>query len=316
MHDVTKRLYVAIGIDCDPDRVSYPDRLTWRGVEQLPALFDLGDVKWTLNVRADTQIRDYCGSAGYCYERYRSIWDAALRQGCAIAWHLHYYDPYGRQDTSERNILENIRIGSEALGHPEVVHMGWTFQNDFSIRHLHEVGVRIDYSPLPRMRSPGRRDVDAFDWSNFSNRPTIWHGVQMIPAYTFRNWLLRRRFHTERVMLTTTTAPLLYRCLLKECFRTGTDFFVSYFHADELVPVVGGWRDRLYTLRNLRSNLRRLREMAAREGYEVTYVSIPELARVLFDGFDSGGAPREDGDLLRRTRARLPLRRPSAPATA
>jgi hypothetical protein len=271
-----KSLYVAIGIDCDPDRASYPERLTWRGVEHLPRLFELDDVKWTLNIRADTQIRDYCGSAAYCVEHFQSLWEAASAHGCALAWHLHYYDRWGRQDTSEANILENIHLGSAALGHPDVIHTGWTFQNDFSIRHLYEA--------VPRMSCAGReRGVDAYDWSAFSYRPTTWHRVQMIPAYTFRHWLLQRRFHTERVMLTATTTPFLYRALLSEFFRTGADFFVSYFHADELVPAVGDWRDRLYTFHNLRTNLQRLRTMATEQGYGVKFVTIRDLAHILFD---------------------------------
>ncbi len=300
-----KPLYAAVGVDCDPDRDSYPDRLTWRGVEALPRLFELDGVKWTLNVRADTQVRDYCGSAAYCYERYRSIWDAARQHGSAIAWHLHYFDREGRQDISEANILENIRVGSEALGRPEVVHMGWTFQNDFSIRHLYEAGVRVDYSPAPRMRFTGRGHVDAYDWSRFAYRPVLWHGVRMIPVYTFPHWFLQRRFRTERVMLTTTTAPVLYRALLKEFFRTGADFFVSYFHADELVPALGDWRDRLYRFQNLRTNLRQLRALAERYGYRLVYITVGELAQILFDEFrpeavvGAGEAARLDGGVRR-----------------
>jgi len=63
-----------------------------------------------------------------------------VQHGSAVGWHLHYYDRHGRQDTSEASILENIQVGSEALGRPDVVHMGWTFQNDFSIGHLYEAG--------------------------------------------------------------------------------------------------------------------------------------------------------------------------------
>lgn len=280
---LVKPLYVAIGIDCDPDRITYPGRLTWRGIEQLPRLFELDGVVWTLNVRADTQIRQYCGSAAFCYDHYRPIWDGARALGSAIAWHLHYFDAGGRQDTSEANILENIRIGAEALEGPDVIHMGWTFQNEFSIRHLYEAGVRVDYSPAPRMRFGGRGTVDAYDWLSFPSRPVTWHGVRMIPAYTFRHRLLARRFGTERVLLTATTTPVLYRALLRDFFRTGADFFVSYFHADELVPALGGWRDRLYSFANLRTNLQLLGEMAAREGYDVRYVTIRDLATILFD---------------------------------
>src|SRR3569833_2786395 len=244
-------LYVAIGVDCDPDRASYPASLTWRGVEALPRLFDIDGVRWTLNIRADTQVRDYCGSAGYCRERYDRIWQAAELSGSSLAWHLHYFDAEGRQDTAEANILENIRVGREALGGLEVVHMGWTFQNEFSIRHLYDAGVRVDYSLTPRMRFGGR-GVDAYDWSAFAYRPT-------------------------------TTAPILYRRLLNDFFKTGSDFFVSYFHSDELVPALGDWRDRLYAMQHLRANLRQLSEQAERNGYRVQYVNMAELSRVLFD---------------------------------
>jgi hypothetical protein len=280
---VQRPLYVAIGVDCDPDRSSYPRQLTWRGIEALPRLLDIDDVRWTLNVRADTQVRDYCGSAAYCWQRYRDVWDNAVERGSSIAWHLHYFGRDGRQDVSEANILENITVGSEALEGPSVVHMGWTFQNDFSLRQLARVGVRVDYSPVPRLRFAGRGGVDAYDWHHFAYRPQYRHGVQMIPAYSFRHTVLARRFGTERVLLTTTTTPLLFRSLLSDFFRTGSDFFVSYFHADEIIGGVGGWRDRLYSYRHLVANIERLRTMAAKAGYEVRFVTIPELARILFD---------------------------------
>lgn len=301
-----KDLYVAVGVDCDPDRATYPRHLSWRGVEHLPRLLEIDDVVWTLNVRADTQIRDRCGSAAFCHDRYRHIWDAAARHGSAIGWHLHYYDRQGRQDTSERNILENIRVGSDALGTPDLVHMGWTFQNDFSVRHLYEAGVRIDASPTPRMRFGGRGGTDAYDWTSFAYRPVLWHGVRMIPAYTFRHNALERRFGTERVMLTATTHPSLYRSLIRDFLRTGQDFFLTYFHADELVPAVGGWRDHLYGFRNLQRNVKLLREAAEREGYTVRFVTVRELAHVLFADRGQRAAerepPRVTGD------ARCPLR--------
>lgn len=279
-----RELYVAIGVDCDPDRDVYPERLRWRGVEAVTRLLEIEDVRWTLNVRADTQIRNYCGNAAFCWEEYHHIWRLAEARGCAIAWHLHYFGADGKQDTSESNILENIEIGSAALGRPDVVHMGWTFQNDFSLRHLARAGVRIDYSPVPRMRFTGRGGVDAYDWSRFAYRPQHWHGVRMIPAFSAFDRVLAHRFRTERVLLTTTTRPILYRRLLDDFFATGADFFVSYFHADEIAGAVGGWRNRhLYSFDNLRANLQTLRERAARAGYALRFVNVRELADILFD---------------------------------
>jgi len=247
-------------------------------------------VRWTLNVRADTQVRDYCGSADFCRAKYRNIWDRAAAHGSAVAWHLHYFDRNGQQDISESNILENIDVGAKALGYPAVVHMGWTFQNDFSIRHLAQAGVRVDYSPVPRMKYRGRGGADAYDWSGFAYRPQYWHGVQMLPAFSYADALLARRFGTEHVMLTTTTRPILFGRLLDAFFASGADFFVSYFHADELAGAVGGWRNHLYSWRNLIENISALRTRADRLGYRVRFVTIPELAETLFDEHRTGHA--------------------------
>jgi len=279
-----RELYVAIGVDCDPDRDAYPARLRWRGIEALPRLFEIEEVRWTLNVRADTQVRQYCGGAAFCWEEYHHIWRLAEARGSAIAWHLHYFGADGTQDVSEENILENIEVGSAALGRPEVVHMGWTFQNDFSLRHLARAGVRVDYSPVPRMRFLGHGGVDAYDWSRFAYRPQLWHGVRMIPAFSAFDPMLSRRFRTERVMLTTTTRPILYRRLLDDFFASGADFFVSYFHADEIANAVGGWRNHhLYSFDHLRANLDALRERAERANYRLRFVNVRELAEILFD---------------------------------
>ncbi len=127
-----------------------------------------------------------------------------------IAWHLHYFDADGRQDTSEENVVENIEVGSSALGHPDMVHMGWTFQNDFSLRHLARAGVRVDYSPVPCMRFRGHRGDDAYDWSRFAYRPQFWHGVRMIPAFSAFDPVLSPAL---RAKLLRDSAPTIARIL-------------------------------------------------------------------------------------------------------
>ena len=134
------------------------------------------------------------------------------------------------------------------------------------------------------MRFVGHGGVDAYDWSRFAYRPQLWHGVRMIPSFSAFDPVLSRRFGTARVMLTTTTRPLLYRRLLDDFFATGADFFVSYFHADEIASAVGGWRNRLlYGFEYLQANLLALRERARRAGYVVRFVNVRELAEILFD---------------------------------
>lgn len=281
---------MAIGIDCDPDRDTYPKKLTFRGIENISLLDEIKNVKWTFNIRADSQIRDFFGSPDYCYRKYRKTWDEVLEKGSALALHLHYFGQNWAQNTDEQNIIDNVNMGIRALDRPDIVHMGWTFQNDFSIRKLYESGIRIDYSPLPRMKYAGRNTTDAYDWSEFAYRPRIWHGVKMIPAYTYKDSLLSRRFRTERVMLTMCTLPILYRRLLKSFFLTGSDFFVTYFHIDEIISAVGGWRARLYSLENLKNNIRFLQELAERNGFEVRFLNVRELAGVLFDEYRPGNS--------------------------
>jgi len=277
-----KKLYAAIGIDCDPDRDTPPNRLTWRGIENIARLSAIDGIRWTFNIRADSQVKAYHGRADFCYREYRDIWDQVRRDGSAIALHLHYFGSDNRQNTAEDNIEENIRLGVEALEGPDIVHMGWTFQNDFSIKKLAEAGIKIDYSPLPKMNFTGKSGVDSYDWSGFAYEPTIWHGVKMIPAYTCKSRLLSLRHHSERVMMTTATRPMLYNILLRDFFRDGHDFFVSYFHIDEIISALGGWRKHLYSFENLRANIDRLKDMAAKNGYEIEFVNIRELAGVLF----------------------------------
>lgn len=276
-------MYVAVGIDCDPDRDVFPRQLAWRGVQGLRRLFDIPDVRWTFNIRADTQIRDYCGSAAFCREQFSPIWEQAEARGDELAWHLHYFGDDGRQDVSEGNIRENIEVGAAALGRPGVVHMGWTFQNDFSLRLLASHGVHTDYSPAPRLRHAGRRGVDAYDWSGFAQRPQYAHGIRMVPTFSFPDPVLSRRFRTERLVLTTTTHPLLFRRLLTAFFSSGLDYLVSYFHADEIADAVGGLRNQLYQFRHLEQNIRLLREHAVQCGHDIEWVTIGQLATILFD---------------------------------
>lgn len=258
-----KTIYVAIGVDCDPDRDTYPN-LRFRGIEAISKLFEIPDVKWTFNLRCDIQI---------------PLQHISMKQandlGHQLAWHLHYYNAWNERDYS--TIDENIKCLLDTTWRPNTIHMGWTFQNEYSIKRLYEIGVRNDYSPLP-----GLANGDEFNWLDWPMRPKLWHGVRMIPTYTFPNRILSRRFEGNRVMLTTATHPFLYRRLIDSWFASGLDFFVSYFHADEIVSVLPDWRKHLYSLRYLESNLVYFRKKAKQNDCEIKWVTIEELAGALW----------------------------------
>lgn len=280
-----RTLYVAIGIDCDPDRDVYPEVLSFRGVEAIPELLhDLPDVRWTLNVRQDSQIEARLGSVDHCLREYEKVFSSAVDRGSMVALHLHYYGADGNQDVRRSNVARNVMLGTRSK--PDVVHMGWTYQDAESVELLGDAGVKVDYSPLPGMKFRGRNGSDSYDWSGFAYRPQVWRGVRMIPAYTYKDALLSRRFGSDRVMLTTCTHPILYDRLLRSFFDTGMDFFVSYFHADELVSALPDWRRWLYSRRHLRRNLDTLVDMASRDGFGVEFVTVRDLSEKLFGEYD------------------------------
>ncbi|MEX2181151.1 MAG: hypothetical protein WD771_03870 [Gemmatimonadaceae bacterium] len=192
---------VVIGCDSDPDRETLvgplpPDRLAWRGItEGIPALkasvADLRDAGgrapvFTWLIRADEQVRallgDYAGAFGAHAALHR---DLALG-GDELGWHPHFWrlDPVAHtwyqevEDTAWQ--LEMLRGAhaalSAALAEPiESVRMGWNYHNGQTIRALDALGVVVDFSSLPGLRTyhgaPPPRSENLFDWHNAPRLP-------------------------------------------------------------------------------------------------------------------------------------------------
>jgi len=262
---------VAIGVDCDPDRDSR--KLKWKGIEAIPKLFDIPGVKFTLNVRADSQIKEECGDYNYCHKAYKGIWEEAKRRGYEIAWHLHFYE---RSSVVTGDWIQSFNAGiirdSIKNAYPlQTIHMGWCWQNPRTIRLLADVGVRVDYSPLPGMRFADK--IAWYNWTHFPYHPVYLKDcdVLMLPAFTYKDKLLARKSETDYIMLHPTITPIFYSRLLRVFKRRDMDHLVMYFHADEIAGAVGGWRNRLYTFDNLRRNIDKIRKLG------VEFVTISEL---------------------------------------
>lgn len=258
---------VAIGVDCDPDRDS--KKLKWRGIEAIPKLFDIPGVKFTFNVRADTQIKAECGDYNYCHKTYKEIWEESDRLGYEIAWHLHFYERSNGdwiQSFDQKIIRDSIKNA-----HPlQTVHMGWCWQ---SRKVLEMLDVKVDYSPMPGMKFDNR--IGRYNWTDFPHYPVFLKDcdVLMIPAFTYKDKLLARKSEGDWIMLHPTIRPILYSRLLRAFKRSNLDHLVTYFHADEIANAVGGWRNRLYAFDNLRRNIDRIRKLG------VEFVTISELRR-------------------------------------
>lgn len=187
------RVPIVIGCDTDPDRSSFvgplpEDRLVWRGMlEGIPALkrelADLRDAdgrapRVTWLVRADEQVRDLCGSYAWCLEAHRGFFDALVAGGDALGWHPHFwrYDAAGRrwyqevEDSAWQATM--LREAHRALGlaglAPASVRMGWSYHTTDTFHTLDALGVQLEFSPFPGLRSyrraPRARDENQFDW--------------------------------------------------------------------------------------------------------------------------------------------------------
>lgn len=174
-------LTIAVGCDCDPDRPSYRGtggdlrrgRLVWNGVTRgIPALRDmlktegLGKLKITWNVRADTQLRDIYGNAGWALGEFGCLWNNLEAAGDEIAWHPHFWrwNQAARawfQETEDYDWMKSCLAEGIAAFHdmrkriPSAVHMGWLFHNNLTLAIMANAGILVDYSAVPGIRIEG-----------------------------------------------------------------------------------------------------------------------------------------------------------------
>lgn len=191
---------IVIGCDTDPDREAFVgaiprNTLQWRGMlEGIPALKesvralrdDAGRAPaFTWLVRADEQVRAMQGSYAWVVEQHRAWLDELRASGDEIGWHPHFWrlasvaDAGGQGQGSWYQEIEDVAWQLEmleathaTLGRagfaPRSVRMGWDYHNNETLSALARLGVRIDFSALPGMRTihgvPPRRSENLYDW--------------------------------------------------------------------------------------------------------------------------------------------------------
>jgi len=191
---------IIIGCDTDPDRESLvgplpKGRLQWRGMlEGIPALKasvaslrdDAGNAPaFTWLLRADEQVRAHHGSAAWPFEEHREHFEILRATGDELGWHPHFW----RHDAAlgawyqeiedvpwQTQMLEDAHAALARAGlAPTSVRMGWDYHNNATLATLDRLGVKVDFSALPGMRTlhgtPPRRSENLFDWSAAPDRP-------------------------------------------------------------------------------------------------------------------------------------------------
>jgi hypothetical protein len=196
-----KILYVVIGCDTDPDRKSFVDNdsdegKSWRGVTNgIPLFKDIAkDIKdshgnapritWLL--RADEQIRNLYGDYAWVLRNFEKLFKDLQADGDELGWHPHFYRLEPSSTIWYQEIFdvawqkqmldEAYKAYSNVIpGRPVSVRMGWDFHNDSTLSKLAELGIKIDFSALPGLRTNlpkrGEKAYNVYDWINSPRHP-------------------------------------------------------------------------------------------------------------------------------------------------
>jgi hypothetical protein len=227
-------LYVIIGCDTDPDRAGFletvqPGELSWRGMlegiprvkQLLHGLTDHRDHEpvFTWLLRVDEQVKQMHGAYHWVLATHRDFLQSLENAGDELGWHPHFWrwdTEAGRwyQEISDRDwqiaMLEKAhRAYLEILpGRAISVRMGWAYHTNRTFRTLDRLGVKVEFSALPGLRTltarPEMRGENLFDWFITPRQPYYPSredyrrppreaeaalNILEVPSFTSRSWL-------------------------------------------------------------------------------------------------------------------------------
>ncbi|MFN2635852.1 MAG: hypothetical protein ABR585_02340 [Gemmatimonadaceae bacterium] len=196
-----RTVYIVIGCDTDPDRASLlpdvpSDRLSWKGMTNgIPLLKNSlrtirdargGEPVFTWLLRADEQIRDMLGDYAAVAREHGGFLRELERSGDELGWHPHFWrreKGSGRwfQEVQDRQWqIEMLHEAHKDLaaclpGGVKSVRMGWDYHNNQTFQTLEELGVVVDFSAVPGLRTfvgaPPTRGENCFDWHSSPRIP-------------------------------------------------------------------------------------------------------------------------------------------------
>ena len=196
-----RTVYVIVSCDVDPDRErlldgASPDALSWRGVtEGIPAVKQAvrgvmdssgREPVFTWLLRADEQVREMQGSYEWFVRGHGSLLQSLQQSGDELGWHPHFWrrDPEnGRWFQEVEDLDWQVDMLHRAHGDLapffsgaiESVRMGWSYHNNRTYGALEALGIAVDLSGIPGLRTlgnrPPRRAENLFDWHSTPRVP-------------------------------------------------------------------------------------------------------------------------------------------------
>jgi hypothetical protein len=173
-----------------------PGTLTWHGMtEGIPAvkqsLSGLTDgvgrePVFTWLLRADEQVRQVHGDFAWVANTHGALLRALQRGGDELGWHPHFWrrettaGPWFQETADvpwQLSMLHDAHAAlAKALPSPvRSVRMGWNYHNNETFAALDKLGISVEFSAVPGMRTfhgrPPVRAENSFDWQATPRRP-------------------------------------------------------------------------------------------------------------------------------------------------
>jgi hypothetical protein len=205
-------LMVAISCEVDHDVLGYnipatrfdiyKQKLGWKGVENAPRIREIcnsvedsesNSVRITWLIRSDAQLKIIFDEYAYPLEHFQDLWKELERQGDEIGWHPHLWRWSKQKKCWYEEVSDKIWI-SHCLrnGYKEFlainpnltsIRMGWGFHNNFTMKTIDDLGLKVDLSAasgLKHLGSPDERGshfLNHYDWSITPEKP--YHPSQL-----------------------------------------------------------------------------------------------------------------------------------------
>jgi hypothetical protein len=195
-------VHVVITCDVDPDRERLldgipPGRLTWRGAtEGIPAAKDSlrgvtddegREPVFTWFLRADEQVRELEGAYASFVHARAPLLQSLQERGDELGWHPHFWrrttpnGPWAQEIADVDWQVDMLRNAHRDLvacfpGTLKSVRMGWSYHNNRTFGALEDLGLVVDLSAAPGLRtltptSPERGSENLFDWQSTPREP-------------------------------------------------------------------------------------------------------------------------------------------------
>jgi hypothetical protein len=195
-------VHIILCVDADPDGINVPGvtyrkktKLSWSTLKKrIPEIIKIADsmennfdIKVKLNwfLRCDHQINELYGSYNWVLSEFDSIWKSLRKRGDEIGWHPHFWKWDDKKNTWFQEIkdkkwmvecLENgFKNISNWLGEIPAVRTGWGYHDNNTMNKLDQLGVKLDLSGLPSLKSQGTildgAFCDYYNWETTSEKP-------------------------------------------------------------------------------------------------------------------------------------------------